>query len=162
MKQASPCSALSRAAVFSSAHRSERISIGLLLPALVSPTVHAWGRMLQRRCGFLRSSSPCCWQETASRQRNTGWFLRAPRSISLGTGSQHKGVPISVLGHPPLFYPFSSRVVFPDMTVLEQARAVTEAFRQHYNQQRPNEARSCENRPPVVALPRLACLAPSA
>jgi hypothetical protein len=31
--------------------------------------------------------------------------------ISLGAGSQHKEVPISVLKHPPLFYSFSSWVV---------------------------------------------------
>jgi hypothetical protein len=40
-------------------------------------------------------------------------------------------------------------------TTLEQARAATEAFREHYNAQRPNQARSCENRPPLVAFPHL-------
>lgn len=43
-------------------------------------------------------------------------------------------------------------------STLEQARSVTEAFRDHYNVQRPNQARSCENRPPLVAFPDLAPL----
>jgi hypothetical protein len=38
---------------------------------------------------------------------------------------------------------------------LEQARSATETFRNHYNAQRPNQARSCENRPPLVAFPDL-------
>jgi len=45
-----------------------------------------------------------------SAKRNNGWFLRTS-PISLGTGSQHKGGPISLLVHPALFYLFSSRVV---------------------------------------------------
>jgi hypothetical protein len=36
---------------------------------------------------------------------------------------------------------------------LEQARAVTAAFRQHDNRERPNQALTCGNRPPLVALP---------
>jgi hypothetical protein len=36
---------------------------------------------------------------------------------------------------------------------LEEARAVTAAFRRHYNEERPNQARSCGNRPPRVAYP---------
>ena len=40
-------------------------------------------------------------------------------------------------------------------STLEQARSATEAFREHYNAQRPNQARSCENRPPLVAFPDL-------
>jgi hypothetical protein len=38
---------------------------------------------------------------------------------------------------------------------LERAREVTAAFRQHYNEARPNQARSCGNRPPLVAFPDL-------
>ena len=40
-------------------------------------------------------------------------------------------------------------------TTLEQARAVTAAFRTHYNTERPNQARSCGDRPPRVAFPEL-------
>ena len=36
---------------------------------------------------------------------------------------------------------------------LEAAREVTAAFQQHYNEERPNQARSCRNRPPRVAFP---------
>jgi transposase InsO family protein len=38
---------------------------------------------------------------------------------------------------------------------LEQAREVTAAFREHYNRERPNQARSCRDRPPLVAFPAL-------
>ena len=38
---------------------------------------------------------------------------------------------------------------------LERAREVTAAFRGHYNGERPNQARSCGNRPPLVAFPAL-------
>jgi transposase InsO family protein len=38
---------------------------------------------------------------------------------------------------------------------LEQARDVTAAFREHYNRERPNQARSCGNRPPLEAFPAL-------
>ena len=40
-------------------------------------------------------------------------------------------------------------------TTLEGAREVTAAFRHHYNEERPNQARSCGNRPPRVAFPVL-------
>jgi transposase InsO family protein len=40
-------------------------------------------------------------------------------------------------------------------TTLEQAREVTTAFQEHYNIERPNQARSCGNRPPRVAFPEL-------
>jgi transposase InsO family protein len=40
-------------------------------------------------------------------------------------------------------------------STLEQAREVTAAFRVHYNTERPNQARSCGNRPPRVAFPEL-------
>ena len=40
-------------------------------------------------------------------------------------------------------------------TTLEDAREVTAAFRQHYNHERPNQARTCQNRPPLVAFPGL-------
>jgi len=40
-------------------------------------------------------------------------------------------------------------------TTLEGAREVTAAFRQHYNEERPNQARSCGNCPPRVAFPAL-------
>ena len=40
-------------------------------------------------------------------------------------------------------------------TTLEQAREVTAAFQVHYNTERPNQARSCGNRPPRVAFPEL-------
>ena len=40
-------------------------------------------------------------------------------------------------------------------TTLEQAREVTAAFQSHYNTERPNQARSCGNRPPRVAFPEL-------
>jgi Integrase core domain len=38
---------------------------------------------------------------------------------------------------------------------VEQAREVTAAFRGQYNGERPNQARSCGNRPPLVAFPAL-------
>jgi hypothetical protein len=38
---------------------------------------------------------------------------------------------------------------------LEEAREVTAAVRRHYNEERPNQARSCANRPPRVAFPEL-------
>ena len=38
---------------------------------------------------------------------------------------------------------------------LEQARIATEAFVEHDKKQRPNQARSCENRPPLTAFPAL-------
>jgi transposase InsO family protein len=38
---------------------------------------------------------------------------------------------------------------------LEQAREVTAAFREHYNRERPNQALTCGNRPPLVAFPAL-------
>jgi Integrase core domain len=38
---------------------------------------------------------------------------------------------------------------------LTEAREVTAAFRRHYNEERPNQARSCGNRPPRVAFPEL-------
>lgn len=36
---------------------------------------------------------------------------------------------------------------------VQQAREALEAFRDHYNHQRPNQALSCGNRPPMVAFP---------
>jgi hypothetical protein len=41
---------------------------------------------------------------------------------------------------------------------LEQARHATETFLEHYNTQRPNQARSCGNRPPRSAFPSLSTL----
>jgi hypothetical protein len=38
---------------------------------------------------------------------------------------------------------------------LEEARRLTETFKQHDNFQRPNQALSCENYPPRVAFPLL-------
>ena len=38
---------------------------------------------------------------------------------------------------------------------LEQAREVTATFQTHYHTERPNQARSCGNRPPRVAFPEL-------
>jgi hypothetical protein len=38
---------------------------------------------------------------------------------------------------------------------LAEAREVTAAFRRHYNEERPDQARSCGNRPPRVAFPDL-------
>lgn len=43
---------------------------------------------------------------------------------------------------------------------LEQVRAVTEEFAQHYNFQRPHQGRSCGNRPPRTAFPSLPDLPP--
>jgi transposase InsO family protein len=43
---------------------------------------------------------------------------------------------------------------------LEVAREVTAAFREHYNTERPNQARSCGNRPPLAAFPDLPALPP--
>jgi hypothetical protein len=40
-------------------------------------------------------------------------------------------------------------------TTLERAREVTAAFRHHYNHERPNQARTCQDRPPLVAFPAL-------
>jgi Integrase core domain len=38
---------------------------------------------------------------------------------------------------------------------LERAREVTAAFREHYNRERPNQALTCGNRPPLAAFPAL-------
>lgn len=38
---------------------------------------------------------------------------------------------------------------------LEQVKQVTDLFRWHYNEERPNQARSCGNRPPCHAYPEL-------
>jgi hypothetical protein len=43
---------------------------------------------------------------------------------------------------------------------LGQAREVTAPFVQHYNGERPNQARSCGNRPPRAAFPNLPVLPP--
>jgi transposase InsO family protein len=40
-------------------------------------------------------------------------------------------------------------------TTLEEVRAVTEQFQQHSNFERPHQGRSCGNRPPRTAFPRL-------
>jgi transposase InsO family protein len=40
-------------------------------------------------------------------------------------------------------------------TSLEEVRAVTEQFQQHYNFERPHQGRSCGNRPPRTAFPSL-------
>jgi hypothetical protein len=40
----------------------------------------------------------------------------------------------------------------------EEVREVTAAFLLHYNWERPNQARSCSNRPPRVAFPTLPTL----
>lgn len=40
-------------------------------------------------------------------------------------------------------------------TDLGQVREVTAAFQQHYNEERPNQAKPCGNRPPRVAFPEL-------
>ncbi len=45
-------------------------------------------------------------------------------------------------------------------TTLEHARQATFDFRQHYNFQRPNQARSCGNQPPRTAFPTLPSLPP--
>ena len=41
---------------------------------------------------------------------------------------------------------------------LAQAREVTATWVTHYNEQRPNQARSCQNRPPRTAFPELPTL----
>jgi hypothetical protein len=43
---------------------------------------------------------------------------------------------------------------------LEQAKAVTEGFVQHYNVERPHQGLSCGNRPPLIAFPHLPALPP--
>ena len=43
---------------------------------------------------------------------------------------------------------------------LEQAREMTEAFKIHYNVERPNQALSCSNQPPQIAFPTLPKLPP--
>ncbi len=43
---------------------------------------------------------------------------------------------------------------------VQEVREVTATYQQHYNHQRPNQARSCGNRPPAVAFPQLASLPP--
>lgn len=45
-------------------------------------------------------------------------------------------------------------------TTLEHARQATFDFRQHYNFQRPNQARTCGNQPPRTAFPTLPSLPP--
>ena len=49
------------------------------------------------------------------------------------------------------------RVQLPQ--TLEQVQEVTESFLHHYNEERPNQARSCGNRPPLVACPAFPPLA---
>jgi transposase InsO family protein len=44
---------------------------------------------------------------------------------------------------------------------VEQAQEVTDAFREHYNTARPNQALSCGNRPPLQAFPDLPSLPPT-
>lgn len=44
--------------------------------------------------------------------------------------------------------------IFYPKTV-EETRTVTEAFQQHYNQERPHQGRSCRNVPPCIAHPTL-------
>ncbi len=41
---------------------------------------------------------------------------------------------------------------------LEQARVATDGWTKHYNRERPNQARSCQNRPPFTAFPALPSL----
>src|SRR5271167_4884618 len=43
---------------------------------------------------------------------------------------------------------------------LEQVREANQAFVEHYNQERPNQALSCGNQPPRVAFPVLPTLPP--
>jgi hypothetical protein len=43
---------------------------------------------------------------------------------------------------------------------VEEAREVTARFHIHYNLQRPNQALSCGNRPPLQAFPHLPSLPP--
>lgn len=43
---------------------------------------------------------------------------------------------------------------------LEQARVATDVWTEHYNGERPNQARSCQNRPPFTAFPALPALPP--
>jgi hypothetical protein len=50
------------------------------------------------------------------------------------------------------------RVVLP--RDLPSAQTATTSFRQHYNNERPNQALSCGNRPPAVAFPDLPVLPP--
>lgn len=45
-------------------------------------------------------------------------------------------------------------------TTLEEVRAVTAQFAQHYNYERPHQGRSCGNRPPRTAFPTLPELPP--
>ena len=45
-------------------------------------------------------------------------------------------------------------------TTLEEVRAVTAPFMQHYNFERPHQGRSCGNRPPRTAFPTLPPLPP--
>lgn len=40
-------------------------------------------------------------------------------------------------------------------TTVAEVREVTAAYKEHYNYERPNQARSCGNRPPRVAFPTL-------
>ena len=40
-------------------------------------------------------------------------------------------------------------------TTLADVRDVTATYRAHYNTERPNQARSCQNKPPCVAFPHL-------
>ena len=49
------------------------------------------------------------------------------------------------------------RVQLPQ--TLEQVQEATENFLQHYNEERPNQARSCGNQPPCVACPTFPTLA---
>ena len=48
------------------------------------------------------------------------------------------------------------RVQWPQ--TLEQVQEATESFLHHYNEERPNQARSCGNQPPQVAYPTFAQL----
>jgi hypothetical protein len=43
---------------------------------------------------------------------------------------------------------------------LQEVCEVTERYRQHYNQERPHQGRSCQNQPPRIAFPSLPVLPP--
>lgn len=43
---------------------------------------------------------------------------------------------------------------------LSQAQTVTEEYEKHYNRERPNQAITCDNRPPFIAFPDLPLLPP--
>jgi hypothetical protein len=105
-----------------------------------------------------RSSRSGSWWSCSS----TGWWSPTTRSRSATSSPQAQAasrrgfvncVSTTIERYHGTYEAECLRVDRP--ATLEDARAVTAAFRRHYNEERPNQALSCANRPPRVAFPDL-------